>query len=213
MSSPINLITADDVFEATGQDPALMEQAIGAVDSAISRAMTKLEGVLTSSLQYAAITDTFYVSGSEGSPIHEMYRLRLSQGFVRGTEPLGVYVSETKSRQGPFTRLYEYIVDFDKGVVQVAHEGLLGKAMLVKYTAGFQDGDDVPYPLKHALISYTPLLLLSSSSVANDPEKQASVLSKATSFDSIGADMVARYNRRVGSCYKPLDTVIGPYTL
>lgn len=205
---PTYLIDADTVFEATGQNPDLMELARGAVDSAIARATIKLEDVLSTSFDPRTAIDLFYVTEDQGAPLSGFYRFLLSAGFVREDHP---FVVETSyAMEGPYTQATAHTINKERGFLQVWAYDLLWKYVRVSYAFGFKDPAEAPDPLKQALICYVPLLMLNSASVAPESKADATAVSKATSFNSIGGDMVNRYTRRFGPSFVPLLTEIGP---
>lgn len=197
------LISVGEVFEATGQNPDLMEASTTAVASAITRATVKLEQVVGGSFQHLNTTDTFIVSDTEGEPPRGFYRLRLSNGCLRSDFPVTITVADYY--EGPYTAVTGAIVDSRLGVIQVPFSGMLGKYLKVSYHSGFKTGDTYPDELKQALLCFVPLLLLKGAAAESDP-KQTQATSRATSLDSVGADMAASYMRRVNPAFKPIAT-------
>lgn len=202
---PIYLITPTQVFDATGQNPDLMEGSQYSIEGAILRATIKLEGVLRTPLGLEHREDTFYISGLEGAPLNKRYTLRLSNGFVREDYPIQVSVCD--SFDGAYLPMATSMLFPELGKVSVPTsitDDLLGKYLKVVYKSGFSSPLEIPEEVRQALLCYVPLMLLSSSVAIADPKQQAAIVAKATSIDSIGSDMVAKYHRPIANSIKPM---------
>lgn len=201
----IYLITTEEVFDAMGQNPDLMEESIPAVQGAILRAMIKLEGVLKTPLSRETREDTFFVSGVDGAPLNRRYTLRLTNGFIRKDTPISVSICDEVG--GSYLPVTNSVVQHERGTILIPHgssDDILGKYLKVTYSTGFSGPDEIPQEIRQALLCYVPLLLLSSSASVAEPKQQAVIVAKATSADSIGGDMVAKYNRPVANSLKPI---------
>lgn len=204
------LVSPDEVFDALGQNRDLMEESTPAVKSAILRAMIKLEGLIRTPLGVEVREDTFYVSGMDGAPLNKRYTLHLTNGFVRKADPITVSMCGTVD--GTYTTITNAVVQHEKGKVIVPNAepyDLLGQYLKVSYSSGFDGSGETPEAVKQALICFVPLLMLSTSAAAADPKQQAALVAKATSADSIGADMVSRYLRPLSNSIKPLYSTLG----
>ena len=202
---PLYLITPEEVFDAMGQNPDLMEESTPAIQGAIIRAMIKLEGVLHTTLAVQTRKDTFFVSGRDGVPLNHRYTLRLTNGFVKADQPRSVSVCDAEF--GEYLPVPNSVFQYERGTVIVPHgssDDLLGKFIQVTYTSGFAKPKDIPDGVRQALLCYVPLLLLSSSAAVAEPKQQQAIVAKATSSDSIGGDMVAKYHRPTSNALKPI---------
>lgn len=222
MSLPL-LIDPEEVLDALGQNPDLLEGSIPSLTSAIIRATIKLEAVLGTSIRPESRVDMFCVDGSNGGPINQCYSLMLTNGCVNQTPVPEVTVSDSISgtyapvsnfvqyEQGkvliPLTSLYEGSgwSGVPSRVVQTIGPGAQNARFVkVSYTSGYNESGKIPEELKQAMLCFVPMLLLSSSAATLEAKQQSAAMSKAGALEAIGADLAPRFIRFRGGSYRPM---------
>jgi len=203
--STFYLLSGDDVVEALGQNPDLMSDSAGSIDSAINRAQIKLEVELQTSFDASSIVDIFHADPKEDGYLSGWYRFRLSSGCLRSAAVV-VETSETYDGTYTVTTLPVSVITAS-GLVKV-YGNLEGLFVRMSYEAGFMTGDIVPNELKQAVLCYTPLYLLSASSATVDPKQATATAAKASSMEEMAQTMYHRYNRRIGASFKPIHSTI-----
>jgi len=182
------LVKVSEVAEAmSSTDVSGMEPAI---ESAISRAIIKVENFLKTSLAACEVTDLFYVNDYTGEPLDGYYRLVLSNGFVRGSvsvsSMLGVSGDPTASAGALFDLQY----------------------VSATYRSGYLPDDVIHERVKQAVICFTPLLLLTASSNQIEAKVLQSAMDRATALDSSGEAMLLGLHRKVGAAIHPVNSTI-----
>jgi len=195
------LVKVSEVAEAmsstdvSGMDPA--------IESAISRAIIKVENFLKTSLAACEVTDLFYVNDYTGEPLDGYYRLVLSNGFVRGS----VSVSSMLGVSGDPTASAGALFDLQRGVVRVP-VAEAGRYVSATYRSGYLPDDVIHERVKQAVICFTPLLLLTASSNQIEAKVLQSAMDRATALDSSGEAMLLGLHRKVGAAIHPVNSTI-----
>jgi hypothetical protein len=196
------MVAHEDIVDAMGQDPILMEAAIPAIESAIARAKIKLQTVLGTKFAPLSNVDLFMIN-SNVRHLNRRYTLRLTNGLLRAT-PTITWCSEV---DGTYEELENCITDKRRGIVQAPIDDEEAEWYVkVEYDSGYVEDETVPEELRQGLICLVPALLLSTSAAnAEDKKYWRGEHAKATSLEGFSVDMVEDFTRRAGACAKPIE--------
>jgi hypothetical protein len=178
-----------------------------ALDSGIVSAHLFFEGVLGTSFDEATRTDVFYLDTAVVPSYNKMFRLRLTQAFLKpGSCSVG-FGDKRGSSSEPFPTDGSQI-DLDRGLVFLDEMGewgsYSGKYVSVTYTAGFGTGAGAVVPpgwLKEALLSWMSSVLVFSA-YKEHPDKAIPI---AESVKREAASMVDRYKRETALQFLPIN--------
>lgn len=204
------LITSDDLLLVLGQTPDLGGSIQQALDSAIERAQLLLQTQLKTSFQPLSTTDLFYIDPLRQYTMAGFLRLRLSNGCLR-SDPVVITGSSAIDDTFSSYELTYAMVDAKKGFLQLPNTIFTDQYIRVQYTSGFFPDEEPPPEIKHALLSYAPLLLFSTSSAVEGGTAPApSTMNRARSLSDVGQDMSFPYHRRIGACADPIFSASTP---
>lgn len=204
----LSLVTVEEVVDAMGQNPDLMEDAKPAIASAISRAHIKLEALLKTTLSAQDVEDTFFVGEHSGEPLNNRYALWLSNGFVRAMDDISVSYCDTVD--GTYSVVLNAVTSHKIGKVLIPCENTKSRYVKVTYSSGFKDGEEAPMEVQQAILCFTPSLIMSSASASMDPKQAAVAKARATTMYEIGEEMASSLLRPYGACIKPMYSTASP---
>ena len=178
-----------------------------ALDSGISAAHLFFQGILGTDFDEQNHTDVFYLDSSVPT-YHKMFRLRLTQAFVKPGS-LTIDYSPTRSWSSALAYPAGYSnVDLNRGLVFLDEMGESGshanKYFSISYTAGFGTGVGAVVPpawLKEALLSWMSSVLVFSA-YKEEPGKAVPI---AESIKKEAAQMVDRYKRETALQHLPIN--------
>lgn len=220
--APFRVVTPEEVVQALGQDVQLVNVAGARLGGALDRAVTRVEGMLDTSLSAQTVEDSFFLPHRSVVGVKDfLVRLRLSNGLVRRDQP--VVVSVSSERTGAYTDVSpaDVMVDYNKGFVQVAvPANRCGATRLrhnhgseyfkVTYASGYATNDTVPPPIKNAVICFTPKMIINVADV-QDRRMAAAETAKVTALDTEGENQLNEFFRRIGNVLKPYFTTATVY--
>jgi hypothetical protein len=176
-----------------------------ALDSGINAAHLYFQGVLGTSFDEATRTDVFYLDTAVVPAYNKMFRLRLTQAFLK--PGISVGTGDKRGSSSEPLPAEGFQIDLDRGLVFLDEMGesgsYAGKYVSVTYTAGFGTGVDAVLPpgwLKEALLSWMSSVLVFSA-YKEEPGKAVPI---AESIKREAASMVERYKRETALQFLPI---------
>jgi hypothetical protein len=178
-----------------------------ALDSGINAAHLYFQGILGTSFDEATRTDVFYLDTAVVPAYNRLFRLRLTQAFLKpGSVSVGY--GEKRIPPGDPFPTEGFQIDLDRGLVFLDESGDFGsyanKYVSVTYTAGFGTAVDsvvAPGWLKEAILSWMSSVLVFSS-YKEEPGKAVPI---AESIKREAASMVERYKRETALQFLPIN--------
>jgi len=175
--------------------------ALPAINSAVKAAHLRVASELDTVFERGVYTHVYLLDETKTGDIipDGMFRLRLKNGFVRrDTAPVVTHSGSTDEVGEPVLGAQ---FDYDRGFVFVP-ASYKGSHVRVVYDAGFDTGEDVPEPLKEAILGYVPAIFHVSQPIKAKDKGSAQETSNYAAAHAMA--VLTPYRRRMGFSLEPI---------